>query len=55
MKGELLKMITNKDYKVDLASLADQKFLYDFAKEINFGLKAVGKKSTLDRTLKKIA
>ena len=33
MKGDLLKMITDKNYKVDLASLQDKKRMYDFAKE----------------------
>ena len=33
LKGDLLKMITNKNYKVDLASLADKKNMYDFAKK----------------------
>ena len=44
-------MITNKNYNVDLASLADKKLMYDFAKEMNFDLKAPGNKSTRDRTL----
>ena len=44
-------MITNKNYKVDLSSLSDKKLLHDFAKEMNFDLKAQGKKATRDRTL----
>ena len=32
MKGDLLKMITNKNYNVNLASLQDKKLMYDFAK-----------------------
>ena len=54
LRGHLLEMITNKDYNVDLASLADKKLMYDFAKEMNFDLKAVGKKSTRDKTLIKL-
>ena len=50
LKGELLKMITNKNYNVDLASLSDKKFLYDFAKEMNFDIKDQGNKSTDNRT-----
>ena len=50
LKGDLLKMITNKNYNVDLASLADKKLMYDFAKEMNFDTKALGNKSTRDRT-----
>ena len=53
LKGDLLKMITNKNYNVDLASLQDKKLMYDFAKEMNFDLKA-GNKSTRDRTLIKL-
>ena len=54
LKGELLKMITNRNYNVNLASLQDKKLLYDFAKEMNFDTKALGKKSTRDRTLIKL-
>ena len=50
LKGHLLKMITNKNYNVDLASLADKKLLYDFAKEMHFDERHVGNKSTRDRT-----
>ena len=54
LKGDLLEMITNSKYNVDLASLQDKKLMYDFAKEMNFDQKAVGKKSTRDRTLIKL-
>ena len=54
LKGDLLEMVTNKNYNVDLASLEDKKLMYDFAKQMNFDLKAVGKKSTRDKTLIKI-
>ena len=54
LKGDLLKMITNKNYNVNLASLQDEKLMYDFAKEMNFGQKVVGNKSTRDRTLIKL-
>ena len=47
-------MITNSKYNVDLASLADKKLMYDFAKEMDFDQKAVGKKSTRDKTLIKL-
>ena len=33
LKGELLKMITNKNYNVDLASLSDKKIMYDFERK----------------------
>ena len=51
LTGDLLEMITNKDYNVDHASLADKKVLYDFAKEMQFDMKAVGKKPNRDKTL----
>ena len=54
LKGNLLKMITNKNYNVDLASLADKKLMYDFAKEMHFDVKKIGNKSTRDRTLIKL-
>ena len=47
-------MITNNNYNVDLASLQDKKLMYDFAKEMNFDLKAPGNKSTRDRSLIKL-
>ena len=54
LKGDLLKMITNKNFNVDLASLSDKKLRYDFAKEMHFDTKAQGNKSTRDRTLIKL-
>ena len=54
LKGDLLKMITNKNYSVDHASLSDKKLMYDFAKEMHFDEKAQGNKSTIDRTLIKL-
>ena len=54
LKGDLLRMITNKKFNVDLASLEDKKFLHDIAKEMNFDLKALGNKSTHHRTLMKL-
>ena len=51
LKGDLLKMITNKNYNVDLANLSDKIIMYDFAKEMIFDLKAQGNKSARDRTL----
>ena len=51
LKGDLLKTITNNNYNVDHASLADKNLLYEFAEELTFDLKAQGRKSTRDRTL----
>ena len=54
LKGDLLEMITNSKYNADLASLADKKLMYDFAKEMHFGQNAVGNKSIRDRKLIKL-
>ena len=42
LKRDLLKMMTNENYDVDLASLSDKKLMYDFAKETHFDEKAPG-------------
>ena len=54
LTGDLLEMVTNKDYNVDHASLADKKLMFDFAKEMHFDQKAAGKKPTRDKTLIKL-
>ena len=54
LKGDLLKMITNRNYNVDLASLSDKKLMYDFAKEMHFDERRVGNKSTRDKKLIKL-
>ena len=54
LTGNLLKMITNKNYNVDLANLSDKKLMYDFAKEMHFDERRVGNKSTRDKTLIKL-
>ena len=54
IKGDLLEMITNSKFNVDLASLADKNLKYDFAKEMHFDPKASGNKSTRDRKLIKL-
>ena len=54
LKGDPLKIITNKNDNVDHASLLDKKLLYDFANEIHFDIRAPGNKYTRDRTLIKL-
>ena len=54
LTGDLLEMITNSKFNVDLASLADKKLMYDFAEEMNFDQKAAGNKSVRDRKLIKL-
>ena len=51
IKGDLLKMITNKNFNVNHASLSDKKLMYEFAKEMYFDERRVGNKSIRDRTL----
>ena len=51
LKRDFLEIRTNKNYNVDPASLQDKKLMYDFAKEVNFDTKVVGKNSTRDRHL----
>ena len=45
LNGDLLKMITNKNYNLDLANLTDEKIVFDFAKEMYFDGRALGNKS----------
>ena len=54
LKGDLLEMISNSKFNVDLASLSDKKLMYDFAKEMHFDKKASGNKSIRDRKLIKL-
>ena len=54
LKGDLLELITNSKFNVDIASLSDKKLMYDFAKEMKFVTKAVGNKPIRDRKLIKI-
>ena len=54
LEGDLLEMITNSKFNVDLASLSDKKLMYDFAKEMHFDTKAPGNKSIRDRKLIKL-
>ena len=50
LKRDLLKMITNKNYNVDLAKLSDIKTLNDFVKEMFFDVQDQGNKFNRDRT-----
>ena len=54
LEADLLNMITNRNYKVDLASLSDKKILYDFAKAMSCDVKAQGKKFNRHTTLVKL-
>ena len=54
LKGDLLEMITKRNYNADLAKLSDKKLMYDFAKEMNCDVRAQGRNSTRDITLLKL-
>ena len=54
LEEDLMKMIINKNYNVDLAKLADKKSMFDFEREISFDEKALGSKNTRDKTLNKL-
>ena len=54
MEGDLLNMITNKNYNTDHASLSDKKLMYDFAKEKYFVEKALGSKNTRERAFTRL-
>ena len=47
-------MMTTKKYKINLANLSVKKILFEFAEEMNFAEKALGKKSTRNVTLFKL-
>ena len=51
LQGDILKMMTNKNYNVDLVKLSDNKLLYEIAKEMYYDEKALGSKSTRDKSL----
>ena len=54
LEGDLLKMMTNKNYNVDLAKLPDKKLMFEFSKEMYFDEKAVDNNSTRDKSLTKL-
>ena len=51
LKGGLLKMITNKNYNIDLANLSDKKFMYNFANEMHFDVRGQVRKYIRNGTL----
>ena len=45
LEGDLLKVITNYKFNVDLSSPQDKKLIYEFAKEMNYDTKSTGRPS----------
>ena len=50
-QGDLLNMITKKNYNVDLANSSDQTILFELPKEMYFDEKDSGDESTGDKSL----
>ena len=48
---DLLKMIINKNYNVDLANLQDTKLEFEISKEMYFDEKPLGLEGTRDKSL----
>ena len=40
LQGDLLKMVNNNKYNVDIAEVSGKKIMYDFGQEMLFGEKA---------------
>ena len=51
LQGDLLKMTSNMNYKVDVAKISDKKVMFDFAKEMYFDKKSLGIRSTRVKSL----
>ena len=50
IKGNLLKMMTNRNNNIDNANLSDKKLKFEFAKGRYFDEKASGNKSNRDKS-----
>ena len=51
LDGDLLKTMTNYDFKISHSNPQDQKLLFEFGKEINFNIEQKGRKSNRDKFL----
>ena len=51
LNGDLLKIITIKNFNVDLADLPDEKIMFELGEEMYFDEKALGNESTRDKSL----
>ena len=54
LEGDLLKLITNYKFSADQSSLQDKKLIYEFAKEMNYDTKSVGRPSIRHNSIIKI-
>ena len=54
LEGDLLKVITNYKLNADHSSPQDKKLIYEFAKEMNYDTKSIGRPSTRHTSIIKI-
>ena len=54
LDGDLLKLITNYKFNVDHSCPQDKKFIYEFAREMNYDVKSIGRPSPRHSSIIKI-
>ena len=54
LEGDLLKLITNYKFNADHSSPRDKKLIYEFAKEMNYDTKSIGRPSIRHNSIIKI-
>ena len=54
MNGDHIKMITNENFNVDLATISDIKTFFDSTKEMFFDQKALGNNIIRDKSFKRL-
>ena len=54
LEGDLLKLITNHKFNANHSSPQDKKLIYEFAKEMNYDVKSIGRPSTRHTSIIKI-
>ena len=54
LEGDLLKLITNHKFNADHSSPRDKKLIYEFAKEMNYDTKSIGRPSIRHNSVVKI-
>ena len=54
LEGDLLKLITNYKFNADHSSPQDKKLIYEFAKELNYNTKSVGRPGVRHDSIVKI-
>ena len=54
LEGDLLKLITNFEFNANISSPQDKKLIYEFAKEMNYDTKSIGRPSIRHNSIIKI-